>query len=367
MIAVLIVVVIGSINDWQKEQQFKVVNEKKEERGVKVIRNGIERLIDIKEVVVGDIALSEHREIVPCNGIFLAEHNVMYDESAATSESDAIKKASSSMWCPLRGARIYTTDCFVVSGSKVLEDDGSCVVVAVGTKSFNGRIMMGSPARSAHQNCMTFVQVLIISVTLVVVAVPEAFSTKRMTAENLLVPVLGSCETMGNSFVICIDKTVSALVRGWLDDEVDRGLVVSACVDDLWQDIRTADITAVHYGSTKPLSITTPENNGGADITSASCVAENSQGATSRHTIRLIEDSGIGLKLNDDGSLDALARVVDSGKTRIVTLYQIVHDAIHSKSGQTGSLKLQYIRTEKEIVMAWLQMTQPFEFGWTYR
>ncbi|KAG2359932.1 hypothetical protein BDR07DRAFT_1182322, partial [Suillus spraguei] len=34
-----------------------------------------------------------------------------------------------------------------------------------------------------------------------------AFSTKRMTAENLLVPVLGSCETMGNSFVICIDKT----------------------------------------------------------------------------------------------------------------------------------------------------------------
>ncbi|KAG2352909.1 hypothetical protein BDR07DRAFT_791855 [Suillus spraguei] len=35
----------------------------------------------------------------------------------------------------------------------------------------------------------------------------------------------------------------------------------------------------------------------------------------------------------------------------IVTLYQIVHDAIHAKSGQTGALKLQYIRTEKEIVM----------------
>jgi magnesium-transporting ATPase (P-type) len=35
------------------------------------------------------------------------------------------------------------TDCFVVSGSKVLEGVGSYVVVAVGTKSFNGRIMMG--------------------------------------------------------------------------------------------------------------------------------------------------------------------------------------------------------------------------------
>jgi len=35
-------------------------------------------------------------------------------------------------------------DCFVVSGSKVLEGVGSYVVVTVGTKSFNGRIMMGA-------------------------------------------------------------------------------------------------------------------------------------------------------------------------------------------------------------------------------
>jgi len=30
------------------------------------------------------------------------------------------------------------TDCFVISGSKVLEGVGSYVVVAVGTESFNG-------------------------------------------------------------------------------------------------------------------------------------------------------------------------------------------------------------------------------------
>ncbi|KAG2037788.1 DUF254-domain-containing protein [Suillus americanus] len=174
-------------------------------------------------------------------------------------------------------------------------------------------------------------------------------------------------------------------------------------------------------GDHKSYQRTAPENNESADTTGASHVAENNQGATSRHTTRLIEDSGIGLvcisgggefetvrawcdivtqKLNDDGSLDTLARAVDSGKTsyfasqlaipglrhfvyksrshvqitlpafeepydtldakrRIVTLYQIVHDAIHAKSGQTGSLKLQYIRTEKEIVMGWI--TQPFE------
>ena len=39
---------VGSLNDWQKERQFKTLNEKKEERGVKVIRDGVEKVIDIK-------------------------------------------------------------------------------------------------------------------------------------------------------------------------------------------------------------------------------------------------------------------------------------------------------------------------------
>ena len=39
---------------------------------------------------------------------------------------------------------------------------------------------------------------------------------------------------------------------------------------------------------------------------------------------------------------------------RIMTLYQILHDAIHAKSGQEGPLKMQYIRTERESVMGWV-------------
>ena len=41
------------------------------------------------------------------------------------------------------GVHISHTDCFVVSRSKVLEVVGSYVAVAVDTKGFNGRIMMG--------------------------------------------------------------------------------------------------------------------------------------------------------------------------------------------------------------------------------
>lgn len=42
---------------------------------------------------------------------------------------------------------------------------------------------------------------------------------------------------------------------------------------------------------------------------------------------------------------------------RIITMYQVVYDAIHAKSGQSGPLKLQYIRTEKEIVTGWASIS----------
>jgi len=89
--------------------------------------------------------------------------------------------------------------------------------------------------RNANQKGMAFVQIFVISVTLVVVAVPEgnalllrqmrqsltnvalglplavtlalAFTTKRMMKQNLLVRVLGSCETVAKVSVVCINKT----------------------------------------------------------------------------------------------------------------------------------------------------------------
>ena len=148
---------VGSLNDWQKERQFQTLNEKKEERGVKVIRDGVEMVVDIKEVVVGDIALVEPGEIVACDGVFLSGHNVKCDESGATGESDAIKKVSYEE-C-LKGVAeegadgghpLKHTDCFLISGSKVSEGYGSYVVIAVGTRSFNGRIMMGECLSAAQ-------------------------------------------------------------------------------------------------------------------------------------------------------------------------------------------------------------------------
>jgi Ca2+-transporting ATPase len=55
IIAVLIVLGVGSLNDWQKEKQFEGLNEKREERSVKVVRDGRDQLIHAHDVVVGDI------------------------------------------------------------------------------------------------------------------------------------------------------------------------------------------------------------------------------------------------------------------------------------------------------------------------
>ena len=59
---------VSSLNDWQKEGQFRVLNNRKEEHGVKAIRSGDERGIDVKELLVGDIALLGPGEIIPCDG-----------------------------------------------------------------------------------------------------------------------------------------------------------------------------------------------------------------------------------------------------------------------------------------------------------
>ena len=78
------------------------------------------------------------------------------------------------------------------------------------------------------------VDAFIISVTVVVVAIPEglplavnislAYSTKKMYNDKCLIRVLAACETMGNATCICTDKTGTltenrmAVVEAWAAD-----------------------------------------------------------------------------------------------------------------------------------------------------
>ncbi|KAF4441176.1 Ca2+-transporting ATPase [Fusarium austroafricanum] len=266
IVAITIVVVVGAANDWQKERQFQKLNQKKEDRIVKVTRSGKPQNISIHDVLVGDVMLLEPGDVIPVDGVFIEGHNLSCDESSATGESDLIKKVPAEQVLHTllheQAPQLKKLDPFIISGAKVLDGVGTFLVTAVGEQSSHGKTMMslrddpgltplqaklnllagyiaklGSAAGlllffvlliqflaglpnnrdNSEQKGQDFLQILITSITVIVVAVPEglplavtlslAFATKKMTRENNLVRHLQSCETMGNATVICSDKT----------------------------------------------------------------------------------------------------------------------------------------------------------------
>ncbi|KAL5001069.1 hypothetical protein BDV10DRAFT_160581 [Aspergillus recurvatus] len=264
-VAIVIVVMVGSLNDYQKERAFVKLNKKKEDREVTVIRSGKAVRISVHEVLVGDILHLEPGDLVPVDGVFIDGHNVKCDESSATGESDQLKKTGGEQVMRLleRGhTKQQDMDPFIISGSKVLEGVGTCLVTSVGVNSSYGKILMAmrqdmeptplqkkldrlasaiaklgaSSAiflflillfrflgglsgndRSGTEKASQVTDILIVAITVIVVAVPEglplavtlalAFATTRMVKLNNLVRVLKSCETMGNATTVCSDKT----------------------------------------------------------------------------------------------------------------------------------------------------------------
>ncbi|KAH8685475.1 putative calcium p-type ATPase NCA-3 [Tricladium varicosporioides] len=263
-VAILIVVIVGAANDWQKEQQFAKLNKKKQDRDVKVIRSGKEQEISVYDVLAGDVICLEPGDMVPVDGVFIDGFNVRCDESSATGESAMVRKHSAaSVFKAMKvGGDLTKLDPFILSGSKVSEGVGTFLTIAVGANSIYGKTMMSlhegpqaTPLQGKlqklanqiaklgsvsalllfvtllikflaqlptnHENASAkaqqFLHILIVTITVIVVAVPEglplavtlalAFATTRMLKDNNLVRYLKACETMGNATTICSDKT----------------------------------------------------------------------------------------------------------------------------------------------------------------
>lgn len=144
--AVAIVVIVGALNDWQKERQFRKLNAKKEDRLVKVIRSGKAATVSVHDVLVGDVMLVEPGDIIPVDGVFINGHSLSCDESSVTGESDLMKKnpGDEVMRSLLQeeAPNRKELDPFILSGAKVLDGVGSFLVTAVGRNSSLGRTMM---------------------------------------------------------------------------------------------------------------------------------------------------------------------------------------------------------------------------------
>ena len=102
--------------------------------------------MNIHDVVVGDLMHIEAGDVIPVDAVLVAGYNIVCDESAATGESDSLKKvpAGVALKATQPGAKFNKKyDPFILSGSKVLGGVGRCIVTAVGINSYHGRTMMG--------------------------------------------------------------------------------------------------------------------------------------------------------------------------------------------------------------------------------
>ncbi|EGV63158.1 hypothetical protein CANTEDRAFT_106295 [Yamadazyma tenuis ATCC 10573] len=153
IVAVLIVVLVGAANDYQKERQFAKLNAKKEDRELIVVRNGQQVLVSIYDLVVGDVINLQTGDVVPADSV-LVSGEVECDESALTGESDTIHKRpadealefyklnASDASQDLGSVGTKFKDPFLISGAKILSGLGNALVTAVGVNSIHGRTMM---------------------------------------------------------------------------------------------------------------------------------------------------------------------------------------------------------------------------------
>eukprot|EP00667_Euglena_gracilis_P002037 EG_transcript_2037 len=262
LVSVALVVLVTAGNDYTKAKKFEAMAVEQAKRSVEVVRDGATLSVDVSELVVGDLVRVAAGQTLAADGVLVGGCDLKTDESAATGETDAVSKQ------PL-------TDPFFISGTDVLEGDGLALVINVGVDSFAGKLAMscrGSPADTPLQvklqqlaemigklglaasvltflvlavketllvlqmevelNFASYLNFLLVAITLVVVAIPEglplavtialAYSMKNMMRDHCLVRVLAACETMGGARAICSDKTGTltqnrmAVATGWL-------------------------------------------------------------------------------------------------------------------------------------------------------
>ncbi|PRT54979.1 Calcium-transporting ATPase 2 [Wickerhamiella sorbophila] len=161
LVAVVVVTMVGSLNDWQKERQFVKLNRKKDDRMIEVIRNKSEEKIKVEDVMVGDILAVQPGDILPVDGVLMKSYDIQCDESSATGESDTLRKYEAAAIMkrldhatePLDPSN-HKLDCFMLSGAKVLEGTGYYMATSIGEHSMHGRTMLSLH----HENEVTPLQ-----------------------------------------------------------------------------------------------------------------------------------------------------------------------------------------------------------------
>ena len=142
VIAVLVVVLVGSITDYQKEQKFHELNEVQAEgTKYKLIRKGQPEDHISDDLLVGDLIMINYGDIMAADVLLIEGNGIKMDESALTGESDAMKKEKLEKCIELlnKGEKKLPSP-LILSGTNCIEGSGKGIVIAVGEHSQKGII-----------------------------------------------------------------------------------------------------------------------------------------------------------------------------------------------------------------------------------
>ena len=270
-IAILLATFISTISEYGSEKAFIKLQEEASKIKSRVRRDGKIQEIDTSEVVVGDIVILETGDKIPADGILL-KGSLSVDESILNGESKESKKESYQKGSIKNNYQLYR-------GTTIYSGLGEMEVSKVGVDTLYGKLALElgekepiSPLKSRltdlakiisklgyigailvtiaylyskivmennydlvliketltnfHQMADYLIYALTLSVTIIVVAVPEGLpmmitlvlssNMKRMLKSNVLVRKLVGIETAGNINVLLTDKT-GTLTKGKLE------------------------------------------------------------------------------------------------------------------------------------------------------
>ena len=235
----------------------------------RVIRDGVEQVIEAVELVPGDIIRLEAGDFIPADARLLHSVSLKCEESALTGESVPSEKDANEP--VLENAPLGDRTNMVFSGCSVTYGTATAIVTATGMDTEMGRIAnlldneedgqtplqqklaqlgkyLGFLALGACgiifvvglANGIPALDIFMTAVSLAVSAIPEglpaivtivlSIGVQRMVKKNAIIRRLPAVETLGSASVICSDKTGTltqnrmTLVKGWVDsmDEAEN-------------------------------------------------------------------------------------------------------------------------------------------------
>ncbi len=249
-ILILLIVVLNAVMGVMQESKAEKALEALKNMSAphaRVIRDGVEKIINASELVVGDIILLEAGDFVPADARLLKSTSLKSEEAALTGESVPSEK-DATVICK-EDAPIGDRTNMVFSGCSITYGTATAVVTAIGMQTEMGKIAnllageeegqtplqekleqlgkyLGYVALAccgviflvglfAHQQSP--LDLFMTAVSLAVSAIPEglpaivtivlSIGVQRMVKKNAIIRRLPAVETLGSASIICSDKT----------------------------------------------------------------------------------------------------------------------------------------------------------------